>query len=98
MQKKILVMLSGCMLFPGLKVQDNFLNEIFRQVELNNKEFSALAFIKSKQAELYTTDNLPETEIRGYYLPLGNHNSGNYSEVHLNQSLSSPPSIGQGRN
>jgi outer membrane protein, heavy metal efflux system len=91
MRKKILVMMSGCMMILGLGAQDIPISDILRQIEGNNKELNAMAaFIKSKQAELYTTNNLPAMEIGGYYLPLGNHNTGNYSEVQLSQSFKFP--------
>lgn len=69
MQKKILVMLSGCMLFLGLKAQVNSLNEILRQVELNNKELSAIAaFHLSARKELISQQ---EIKLRTHFLFLG---------------------------
>ncbi|MCB0666238.1 MAG: TolC family protein [Saprospiraceae bacterium] len=91
MQKRILVIMSSCIIFLGLKAQDISVDEILRQIDRNNKELSGMtALIQSKQADLYTTNNIPATEIGGYYLPLGTHNTGNYSELQLSQSFKFP--------
>ena len=95
MYKKIVFALCGCLLSIGVIAQSNDVESILQGVEKNNKELQAYqSYIDSKKLELKSTNNLPDPQLGAYYLPFGEHNTGDYSEFQISQTIEFPTVYG----
>jgi len=95
MYKKIVFALCGCLLSIGVIAQSNDVESILQGVEKNNKELQAYQnYIDSKKLELKSTNNLPDPQLGAYYLPFGEHNTGDYSEFQISQTIEFPTVYG----
>ena len=95
MYKKIVFALCGCLLSIGVIAQSNDVESILQGVEKNNKELQAYqSYIDSKKLELKSTNNLPDPQLGAYYLPFGEHNTGDYSEFQISQTIEFPSVYG----
>jgi outer membrane protein TolC len=95
MYKKIVFALCGCLLSIGVFAQSNDIESILQGVEKNNKELQAYqSYIDSKKLELKSTNNLPDPQLGAYYLPFGEHNTGDYSEFQISQTIEFPTVYG----
>ena len=95
MYKKIVFALCGCLLSIGVFAQSNDVESILQGVEKNNKELQAYqSYIDSKKLELKSTNNLPDPQLGAYYLPFGEHNTGDYSEFQISQTIEFPTVYG----
>ncbi|MDN5215085.1 TolC family protein [Fulvivirgaceae bacterium BMA12] len=91
MQKNIAFAFWGCLFSLGAFAQSTSIDSILGQVEQNNKELKALAEnVKSKRLALKSGNNLPDPQLEAYYLPFGQHDAGDYTEFHINQSFEFP--------
>ena len=91
MYKKIVFVFCGYLISCGLFAQTNEIEKVLQEVEKNNKELQAFAsLIESKKLELNASNNLPDPQFRAYYLPWGEHNSGDYSEFQIAQTFEFP--------
>ncbi|GAA4824452.1 TolC family protein [Algivirga pacifica] len=71
--------------------QSSVLTEVLREIEGNNETLRAMRSHRdSKKKELQSTNNLPDPQFIGFYLPWGEHETGNYTEFQLSQSLEFP--------
>lgn len=91
MYKNIVFALCGCLLsFSGIS-QTVTIDSILKQVEQNNQELKALSeFVESKRLELKSGNNLPDPQLGAYYLPFGEHSTGDYTEFQVSQSFEFP--------
>ena len=95
MYKKIVFALCGCLLSIGVFAQSNDVESILQGVEKNNKELQAYQnYIDSKKLELKSTNNLPDPQLGAYYLPFGEHSTGDYSEFQISQTIEFPSVYG----
>jgi len=91
MYKKIVFAFCGCLISLGTIAQNKEIEKVLQQVEQNNKELQAFAsLIESKKLELKSSNNLPDPQFGAYYLPFGEHNTGDYSEFQISQSFEFP--------
>lgn len=95
MYKNIVFALCGCLLsFSGIS-QTVTIDSILKQVEQNNQELKALnEYLESKRLELKAGNNLPDPQLGAYYLPFGEHSSGDYTEFQVSQSFEFPTVYG----
>lgn len=86
----------GTVLFLYISVvsvwgQTNEINRILQEIEQNNNEIKAYAsWIESRKLALKTQNNLPDPQVGVYYLPWGEHQTGDYSEFQVTQSFEFP--------
>ncbi|MEP2772574.1 MAG: TolC family protein [Fulvivirga sp.] len=91
MYKNIVFALCGCLLVFGGFAQSSSIDSILKQIEQNNQELKALSeYVESKRLELKSGNNLPDPQLGAYYLPFGDHNTGDYTEFQISQSFEFP--------
>jgi outer membrane protein TolC len=79
----------------GLYAQSSGIASILQQIEQNNKELKALAsYMESQQLEMKSSNNLPDPQFGAYYLPFGEHGTGDYTEFQISQSFEFPTVYG----
>ncbi|MEO9477899.1 MAG: TolC family protein [Cyclobacteriaceae bacterium] len=95
MNKNIVFALCGCFLSMGILAQSTSIESILREVEQNNQELKALSqYAESRTLELKSGNNLPDPQLGAYYLPIGEHSTGDYSEFQISQSFEFPTVYG----
>ena len=91
MHKNIVFAFCGCLLAFGGFAQSPSIGSILKQVEQNNQELKALSeYVESKRLELKSGNNLPDPQLGAYYLPFGDHSTGDYTEFQISQSFEFP--------
>lgn len=99
MFKKIVFAFSLCLLSLEASAQASDITRILEDVEQNNKELQAFSsLMESRQLALKAGNNLPDPQFGAYYLPFGDHNSGDYTEFQLTQSFEFPTVYGARKN
>ena len=95
MYKEIVFAFSVYLLSFAVNAQTNNITRILQEIEQNNKELQAYSsLMESKQLELKAGNNLPDPQAGFYYLPFGNHSTGDYTEFQISQSLEFPTVYG----
>ncbi|MBI0398078.1 TolC family protein [Cyclobacterium marinum] len=65
--------------------------DALQQIEQNNATLKAFSsFLESKKLSQKASNNLPDPQAGAYYLPFGNHTSGDYTEFQVTQSFEFP--------
>lgn len=91
MYKNIVSAFFGCLLVIDGSSQSLSIESILKQVEQNNQELKALSeYVESKRLELKSGNNLPDPQLGAYYLPFGDHSTGDYTEFQISQSFEFP--------
>ena len=91
MYKNMLFALCGCWWSVGGFAQSTAIESILKQVEQNNRELKALSeYAESEALTLKAGNKLPNPQFETFYLPLGRHAAGNYTEFQLSQSFEFP--------
>ena len=91
MYKKIVFAFCGYLISCGLFAQTNEIEKVLQEVEKNNNELQAFAgLIESKKLELNASNNLSDPQFGAYYLPWGDHSTGDYSEFQISQTFEFP--------
>jgi cobalt-zinc-cadmium efflux system outer membrane protein len=91
MFKKLVFAFCGYLISYGLFAQNNEIEKVVQEVEQNNKELQAFSsLLNSKKLELNASNNLPDPQLGAYYLPWGEHNTGDYSEFQISQTFEFP--------
>lgn len=91
MNKYIVSAICGCLFFVSGFSQDKNIEELLNEIEQNNTELKSYqSFIESQQLENRSNNNLPDPQLSGYYLPLGDNATGNYTEYEISQSFEFP--------
>jgi cobalt-zinc-cadmium efflux system outer membrane protein len=91
MNKHIVFAICGCLFFMNSFSQTKNIEELLNQIEQNNTELKAYqSFIESQQLENKSTNNLPDPQLSGYYLPFGDNTTDAYSEYQIAQSFEFP--------
>lgn len=95
MNKYIVSAICGCLFCITGFSQTSSIEELLSEIEQNNTELKGYqSFIESQQLQNRSTNNLPDPQLSGYYLPFGEHTTGDYSEYQLSQSFEFPTVYG----
>ncbi|MAP56048.1 MULTISPECIES: TolC family protein [Flavobacteriaceae] len=95
MNKYIVSAICGCLFFVNGFSQTKNVEELLNEIEQNNTELKGYqSFIESQQLENKSTNNLPDPQLSGYYLPFGDNATGNYTEYEISQSFEFPTVYG----
>tara|TARA_R110001632_G_scaffold174460_2_gene294031 strand:- start:1118 stop:2257 length:1140 start_codon:yes stop_codon:yes gene_type:complete len=71
--------------------QNKNIEVLLNQIEQNNSALKGYQFfIESQQLENKSTNNLPDPQLSGYYLPFGDNTTDAYTEYQLAQSFEFP--------
>lgn len=91
MNKHIVFAICGCLFFMNSFSQNKNMEELLNQIEQNNTALKGYqSFIESQQLENKSTNNLPDPQLSGYYLPFGDNTTDAYSEYQIAQSFEFP--------
>ncbi len=95
MYTKIVFAFRAFLMSLVVHAQTNDIDRLLREIEQNNKEIQAYTYlVENKQFELKAGNNLPDPQAKAYYLPFGNHITGDYSELEISQSFEFPTVYG----
>ncbi len=95
MNKHIVFAICGCLFFVTGFSQTKNVEELLNEIEQNNTELKGYqSFIESKQLENKSTNNLPDPQLSGYYMPFGDNITGDYTEYEISQSFEFPSVYG----
>ena len=95
MNIKLACTLGACLLECNVFSQYAGVEEILVQIEQNNIELKAFqSYIDGQKLQNKSGNNLPNPELIGYYLPFGEHQSGDYTEFEISQSFEFPSVYG----
>ena len=91
MYKNIVSAICGCLcVFSGF-AQTDTTGELLNSIAQNNAELKAYrTFIKSRQLENKSGNNLPDPQLSAFYLPYGDNNGAEYTEYQVSQSFEFP--------
>jgi outer membrane protein TolC len=71
--------------------QTKSIEELLNQIEQNNTVLKGYqSFIESQHLTNKSTNNLPDPQLSGYYLPFGNNTTDAYTEYEITQSFEFP--------
>ena len=91
MNKYIVSAICGCLFFVNGFSQDKNIEELLNEIEQNNTELKGYqSFMESQQLENKSNNNLPDPQLTAYYLPFGEHTTGDYTEYQIAQSFEFP--------
>ena len=91
MNKHIVFAICGCLFFMNSFSQNKNMEELLNQIEQNNTALKGYqSFIESQQLENKSTNNLPDPQLSGYYLPFDDNTTDAYSEYQIAQSFEFP--------
>jgi cobalt-zinc-cadmium efflux system outer membrane protein len=91
MNKYIVFAICGCLFFMNSFSQTATTEELLNQIEQNNTELKGYqSFIESLQLQNKSTNNLPDPQLSGYYLPFGENTTDAYTEYQIAQSFEFP--------
>ncbi|CAM4086738.1 TolC family protein [Gillisia limnaea] len=91
MNKHIVFAICGCLFFINGFSQTATIEELLNEIEQNNSELKGYqSFIESQQLENRSTNNLPDPQLSGFYLPFGDNATGDYTEYQISQSFEFP--------
>ncbi len=91
MNKYIVSAICGCLFFVSGFSQDKNIEELLNEIEQNNTELKSYqSFIESQQLENKSSNNLPDPQLSGYYLPFGDNTTDAYTEYEIAQSFEFP--------
>ena len=95
MFKKTVFVISVCLVSMAVGAQTNEVDRVLLEIEQNNESLKAYLSLKeSMQLELKSGNNLPDPQAGAYYLPFGDHATGDYSEFQVTQSFEFPTVYG----
>jgi cobalt-zinc-cadmium efflux system outer membrane protein len=91
MNKHIVFAICGCLFFMKGFSQTKNVEELLNQIEQNNTALKGYQFfIESQQRENKSTNNLPDPQLSGFYLPFGDNTTDTYTEYQIAQSFEFP--------
>ncbi|WP_339703007.1 TolC family protein [Algoriphagus aquimarinus] len=91
MLKNNLLAFCVCLFSFVVAAQSPNTMDALQQIEQNNATLKAFSsFLESRKLSQKASNNLPDPQAGAYYLPFGNHASGDYSEFQLTQSFEFP--------
>ena len=84
MLKHIVFALCGCLYAAIGLAQTNQTEQVIRTIEQNNKELKAFqSLMESQRLDYKSSNNLPDPQVSAFYLPFGEHTTGDYSEFQV---------------
>jgi len=91
MLKKYVFALCVCLLSLVSIAQNNEITRVLEEVEQNNNELKAFAsLMEGERLKLKASNNLTNPQVDAFYLPYGNHSTGDYTEFQIAQSFEFP--------
>ena len=91
MLKHIVFAMFGCLYAVMGLSQTNQTDQVLRAIEQNNKELKTFqSLMESRSLEYKASNNLPDPQASAFYLPFGEHATGDYSEFQVSQSFEFP--------
>lgn len=91
MYKYIVFAICGCLFFINGFSQSSTIEKLLEEIEQNNTELKGYqSYINSQQLENKSTNNLPDPQFSGFYLPFGKKTTGDYTEFQISQSFEYP--------
>jgi cobalt-zinc-cadmium efflux system outer membrane protein len=91
MYKHIVFAICGCLFFINGFSQSSTIEKLLEEIEQNNTELKGYqSYINSQQLENKSTNNLPDPQFSGFYLPFGKKTTGDYTEFQISQSFEYP--------
>ena len=91
MYKQIVFAICGCLFFINGFSQTKNIENLLNVIEHNNTELKGYqSFIESQQLQNKSTNNLPDPQLSGYYLPYGDNITDTYTEYQISQSFEFP--------
>jgi len=91
MYKNIVFAICGCLFYVNGFSQSSTIERILKEIEQNNTELKGYqSYINSQQLENKSTNNLPDPQFSGFYLPFGRKTTGDYTEFQISQSFEYP--------
>lgn len=91
MYKSIFVLLGLTLCVGSLQAQQSSLDGLLQIIEANNQKLAAFRSYRESQSWQYKSENkLPDPRVFGFYLPFGEHNTGDYSEYQISQEFEFP--------
>lgn len=91
MYKQIVFAICGCLFFINGFSQTKNIEKLLNVIEHNNAELKGYqSFIESQKLQNKSTNNLPDPQLSGYYLPYGDNITDAYTEYQISQSFEFP--------
>ncbi|TXD51705.1 MULTISPECIES: TolC family protein [unclassified Polaribacter] len=91
MNKHIVFAICGCLFLVNGFSQTKNVEELLNEIEQNNTALKGYqSFIESQLLENKSTNNLPDPQLSGFYLPFGDNATGDYTEYQISQSFEFP--------
>jgi len=91
MNKYIVFAICGCLFFINGFSQTKNMEELLNDIEQNNRALKGYqSYIEGQQLENKSANNLPDTELSGYYMPFGDNTTEAYAEYEISQSFEFP--------
>tara|TARA_R100000655_G_scaffold105653_1_gene154082 strand:- start:26 stop:1165 length:1140 start_codon:yes stop_codon:yes gene_type:complete len=79
----------------GSFAQDTGMNGILEQISQNNRQLKAYqSYMASQNLANKSENNLQDPEVSAFYLPFGEHQTGNYTEYQVSQQFEFPTVYG----
>jgi len=95
MYRNIVSAVCGILISMGLFAQDTGMNGILGQISQNNRQLKAYqSYMASQNLGNKSENNLQDPEVSAFYLPFGEHQTGDYSEYQVSQQFEFPTVYG----
>ncbi|CAL66277.1 TolC family protein [Christiangramia forsetii] len=95
MYRNIVSAVCGILIFMGSFAQDTGMNGILEQISQNNRQLKAYqSYMASQNLANKTENNLQDPEVSAFYLPFGEHQTGDYTEYLVSQQFEFPTVYG----
>lgn len=91
MYKTFVVLLWLVISLCNLQAQQSSVEELLQTIESNNNKLAAFrSYIEGESWRFKAQNKLPDPQANAFYLPFGEHNSGDYSEFQISQRFEFP--------
>lgn len=91
MFRSFLTLLGLAFLVGSVQAQQSSIDDLLQTIEANNTKLAAFRSYMQEESLQYKSQNkLPNPQAAAYYLPFGEHNSGDYSEFQVSQRFEFP--------
>lgn len=95
MYRYIVSAVCGILIFMGTFAQDTGMDGILEQISQNNRQLKAYqSYMASQNLGNKTENNLQDPEVSAFYLPFGEHQTGEYTEYQVSQQFEFPTVYG----
>jgi len=95
MYRYIVSAVCGFLISIGSFAQNTGMENILKEISQNNRQLKAYqSFIAGKNLGNKTENNLEDPQVSAFYLPFGEHQTGDYYEYQISQRLEFPTVYG----